>query len=116
MKKVPIAWSEYVKQLDAAKQKALLDTMDMALGMINDPECVMSYGVPTIKSNDTYIIAAGAYKNFLSLYPFGNDAIEANQPLFAHNDKSKGAVRFSYSLLPKTEQIKAIVQFNSDKQ
>lgn len=115
MKKVPVEWSTYVKRLDAAQQKALLDTMDIALNMVNEPECVMSYGVPTITSNKRYIIAAGAYKNFISLYPFGNEAIMANAELFANNATSKGAVRFTYEQLPTRQHIKEIITYNSNK-
>lgn len=112
---IPAAWKNYCDCLDNTQKSALLNTMHLALGFIVEPSCVMSYGVPTIKSNGNYIIAVGANKNFLSIYPFGNDAILANNTLFAKNEKSKGAVRFNYEQLPTSQQIKALVDYNLNK-
>ncbi len=109
---MPVTWRSYCDNLDNDQKDALLATMYQALELIYKPNCVMSYGVPTIKYNDNYIIAAGAYKQFLSIYPFGNEAIVANAELFANNKKSKGAVRFSYEQLPTYQQIKAVVNYN----
>ena len=113
--KIFSAWSGYLQQLIPEKRQTLLATMTTAISMIDEPECVMSYGVPTIKYNNNYIIAAGAYKKFLSIYPFGNDPIVANAALFANNEKSKGAVRFGYEQLPTYQQIKAVVDYNLNK-
>lgn len=108
-------WKEYLDSLDELKQNMVLEVMSMAAIVIPNPERVMSYGVPTIKSGGRPIIAVAANKNHFSVYPFGGAAIEANLSLLKDLDYSKGTIRFPYDNLPEKKLIEAIVKYNLSK-
>lgn len=109
------AWTDYLKPLDRDQRASLLDFMKQAKSFAPTADEVMSYGVPTLKLNGKYIIAVGAYKQHLGVYPFGSAPIEANAKLFKDYQTSKGTIRVPYDNPLPEKTILALVQFNLNK-
>ena len=109
------AWADYLKPLDANQRAALVDFMEEAKSFVPDADEVMSYGVPTLKLNGKYIIAVGAYKQHLGVYPFGSAPIKANAEALKDYQTSKGTIRVPYDNPLPEKTILALVQFNLNK-
>lgn len=106
------AWEPYLDGLDSEQRAVLLDFMKRAMQFAPGADEVMSYGVPTLKLNGKYIIAAGAFKNHLGVYPFGSSAIKAHANLLKDYPTSKGTIRVPYDKPLPDDTISALVQSN----
>lgn len=109
------AWDSYLDQLTISQRTALVDFMERAKSFVPDADEVMSYGVPTLKRNGKYIIAVGAYKQHLGVYPFGSAPIKANTEALKDYQTSKGTIRVPYDNPLPDSAISALVQFNLNK-
>ena len=77
-----------------ATTKSILQTLRMAVKeAAPDAEEVISYNIPTLKLNGTYLIYFAGYKEHVSLYPIpkGNDTFQKEiSPYVA----GKGTIKF----------------------
>jgi uncharacterized protein YdhG (YjbR/CyaY superfamily) len=68
--------AEYMASVDATKQRTLGSIIDFILTKFAELESKISWNVPTIHRNGTYVVGLAAYKNHLTFSAWSPRVIE----------------------------------------
>lgn len=87
----------YLNKNATETQRAVLQKLrKLVLSLVPDATETISYGVPTIKYKDKYVIYFAAYKNHMSIYPIISDSIRKQLADYdISKSKMKGTVQFT---------------------
>ncbi len=103
----------FLQHVPKAQRQTLEHIRDIVRRMVPDAEERISYGIPSFKYKNHYMIGFAAYKDHLSLFP-SSEPIEFFKDQLKEFTTSKGTIQFSVDHpLPDT-LIEAIVQHRLD--
>ena len=100
---------DYLGQLDAAQQGALVRICQIARAAIPAAEDGTSYGMPAFKYRGRPVLGFTVSKRHLSLHPFSPDVIEGLKGDLADFALSKGTIRFTPDNPLSAETIQRLI-------
>ena len=103
---------EYMEALPEASRAVLMKVRQTLLKAVPGAEEVISYQIPTIKS-DGRVFHYAAWKQHYSLYPMTESLLEAFAEELAAHEVEKGTIRFSYDRPVPVKFITAIAKFRA---
>ena len=93
----------YLKNLSDDQRNTLSQVRSHIKLLCPESQEVFSYGMPGFKYKNKYLIACGAFKNHMSIFP-GSEAIKDNEVLLKDYKTAKGTVQFT-TLNPLNELV-----------
>ncbi len=76
---------------------------------ITDAEETISYGIPTYKRNEKYVVYFAGYKNYLSLYPVSKTLLSEFEDQSAFRISGKATVQFPLNKPLPIEIIRKVI-------
>lgn len=87
-------YSSYLSKIKPNQVTLLNEIIDIVQQVCPSAEQVMTYGMPGFKYKGKYLVAFGAFKNHISIYP-GSEIIADLKDELRQYKTSKGAIQFS---------------------
>jgi uncharacterized protein YdhG (YjbR/CyaY superfamily) len=101
---------DYLAKVPLDQRAVLEHIRDTVKQLVPDADEVISYGIPVIKLNGTYLIGFSAFKNHMSLFP-GAAAIDALKSQLTGYKTSRGTIQFTLdNPLPESIIQTAVMQ------
>ena len=101
---------EYIAMFPGDTQKILHQVREKIKKMVPGSGEKISYGIPTVTLNDTYLIYFAGFKKHISLYPAPRGAAEFKKELSQYKG-GKGTVQFPLDKPIPFDLIARIVKF-----
>lgn len=98
----------YLKNLSDDQRNTLSQVRSHIKLLCPESQEVFSYGMPGFKYKNKYLIACGAFKNHMSIFP-GSEAIKENKNLLKNYKTSKGTIQFTIKKPITPPILKAII-------
>ena len=99
----------YLAALPDEMRTALERIREVIRAVVPGMSEVIAYGLPTFKHKGKGVVALGAWKNHLALYPMSYAVMAAHKDELAVFEVSKGTVRFKPDQLLGDDLIRKIV-------
>lgn len=106
----PRSIDEYIAAFPTETQIVLEQIRAAIKNVAPDAEETISYGIPTFKLNNTYVVYFAGFKNHIGFYP-APVAVEAFQKEFESYKTGKGSIQFPLDQPMPFDLITRIVQF-----
>ncbi len=106
----PRSIDEYIAAFPTETQIVLEQIRATIKNVAPDAEETISYGIPTFKLNNTYVVYFAGFKNHIGFYP-APVAVEAFQKEFESYKTGKGSIQFPLDRPMPFDLITRIVQF-----
>jgi uncharacterized protein YdhG (YjbR/CyaY superfamily) len=100
---------EYLARFDSSTRKELERIRNIGLKYIPDAEEVISYAMPTIKSNGKSVLGFDAHKEHIGIYPYSGQVPAALADKLGSYGYSKGAIRVPYGQPISEDLLKLII-------
>src|SRR5262249_26805572 len=95
MVKAPASVEDYLAALPDDQRAALESLRATIRGFVPDATETITYGIPTFRAGGRGLVAYGAFKRHLSLFPMSTRVIEANRAELERYVAGKGTLRFT---------------------
>jgi 3-methyladenine DNA glycosylase AlkD/uncharacterized protein YdhG (YjbR/CyaY superfamily) len=99
----------YISQAPLEHRPALEQLRRMIAAAATRAEESTSYGLPAFRLSGKPLVAFGAAKKHIALYPMSGTTIAAHKNALKSYDVSKGAIRFTDGKLPPAKLIKLLI-------
>ena len=100
---------EYLRNTSATQQAEFKRVQNIVRSIVPDVEETISYGIPTFKYKDTYLLYFGAFKNHMSVFP-GSYLIDELQDQLKEYKIAKGTIQYTEDNLLSESVIKQLIQ------
>ena len=102
---------EYISGFPKDIQKLLKEVRATIKKAVPEGEETISYSLPTVKLNGSYLIYFSAWKNHISLYPFSSAMEATMKEASAYKTSGKGTIQFPIDKSLPLGLITKIVKF-----
>ena len=105
--------TDYIGKLNDDEKAVLQRLRTIVYDVVPDAEDSFSYGIPTYKYKNKYLIAFASNKNFMSIYP-GSEPIDAFADELKNYKTSKGTISFTAKNPLPDELVERIILLAKD--
>ena len=105
--------AEYITNASPEQQIEYKRIQSIVYGITPDVTEVISYGIPTFKYKDKYLLYFGAFKNHMSVFPTP-EPVEFLRERLKDYKVSKGTIQFTHDKPLPTDVLEDMVRLRRD--